>query len=105
MPVGRAPAAVAAGGAQLVDAGGAAVGTEGLAPTGRWVSSNAAWLRVVVVALGAVVLLWGLDTSLSRLVWSAVLVVVLLVLIELAAGLAEGRRKAPPAVPVSAAIP
>ena len=86
-------------------AGGAAVGTEGLAPTGRWVTSNAAWLRVVAVAAGVVVLLWGLDTSLSRLVWSTVLVVVVLVLIELAAGLDEGRRKAPPAVPVPAVIP
>ena len=84
-------------------AGGAAVGTPGLVPTGRWVASNAAWLRVVAVVIGAVVLLWGLDTSLSRLVWSTVLVVVLLVLIELAAGLADSRRKSPPAVPAPAA--
>ena len=66
-------------------------------PTGRWVAANAGWLRVVAVAVGAVVLLWGLDTSLSRLVWSAVLVVVLLVLIELLAGWPRRRRKAPPA--------
>ena len=78
-------------------AGGAAVGTQGLVPTGRWVASNAGWLRVVAVVIGAVVLLWGMDTSLSRLAWSTVLVVVLLVLIELAAGLADSRRKSPPA--------
>ena len=48
-------------------------------------------------------LLWGLDTSLSRLVWSTVLVVVLLVLIELAAGLADSRRKSP--TPGRAAAP
>ena len=92
---------------QGLRAGGAAIGTEGLRPTGRWVAANAGWLRVVAVALGAVVLLWGLDTSLSRLVWSAVLVVVLLVLIELLAGTEAGRRRPPPPEldPLSASVP
>ena len=35
-----------------------------------------AWLRVVVVALGAVVLLWGNDVSTDRLWCSLALVVV-----------------------------
>jgi hypothetical protein len=64
--------------------GGSRVG--GLVPTGRWVGANAVWLRWVAVVIGGVVLLWGLDTSLSRLIWSTVLVVVLLALIELLAG-------------------
>ena len=45
---------------------------------GRWVAANARWLRVAVGVLGAVVLLWGNDVSLSRLLWSLLLTVVLL---------------------------
>ncbi|MGV1007373.1 MAG: hypothetical protein ACOYBY_02045 [Dermatophilaceae bacterium] len=70
-------------------AGGSHVG--GLVPAGRWVGANAGWLRWVAVVIGGVVLLWGLDTSLSRLIWSTVLVVVLLALIELLAGAGEHR--------------
>ncbi len=89
--------------------GGAGVGTEALAPTGRWVGANVGWLRVVAVAVGFVVLLWGLDTSVSRLVWSAVLVVALLALIELLAGTEAGRRRPRPRPqevdPLSASVP
>ena len=37
-----------------------------------------AWLRVVVIALGIVVLLWGNNASTDRLWWSLALVLVLL---------------------------
>lgn len=42
------------------------------------------------MAVGGVVLLWGLDTSVARLVWSLFLVLVLLAVIEATA--AVGRR-------------
>jgi hypothetical protein len=54
--------------------------------TGRWVAGNAGWLRVVVGALGFVVLLWGNDVSMSRLWWSLGLVLVLLALIQVMVG-------------------
>jgi hypothetical protein len=73
-------------------AGGTKVGTDTLVPAGRWVDANAGWLRVVAVAAGAVVLLWGLDTSVARLVWSLVLVLVLLAAIEAMAGVGEHPR-------------
>ncbi len=88
-------------------AGGAGVGTEALVPTGRWVAANVGLLRAVAVAIGFVVLLWGLDTSLSRLIWSTVLVLVLLALIELLAGTEAGHRRGPPKEldPLSASVP
>ncbi|HEY9379329.1 MAG TPA: hypothetical protein VIQ02_19795 [Jiangellaceae bacterium] len=53
---------------------------------GRWVAANARWLRVAVGVLGAVVLLWGNDVSLSRLLWSLALVVVLLGVVQVLVG-------------------
>ena len=60
---------------------------------GRWVAANARWLRVVIGLLGAVVLLWGNDVSLSRLFWSLVTVVVLLAVVQVLVG-AGGRASA-----------
>ena len=57
---------------------GSSVAGSGITPAGRWVESNVAWLRVAVIAVGAVVLLWGNDVSTGRLWWSLALVVVLL---------------------------
>jgi hypothetical protein len=57
---------------------------------GRWVAANARWLRVVIGVLGVVVLLWGNDLSPTRLLWSLVLVVVLLAVLEVLVG--AGRR-------------
>ena len=53
-------------------------GLDAVTSVGRWVAANAAWLRVAVVAVGAVVLLWGNNVTLSRLWWSLALVLVLL---------------------------
>ena len=58
---------------------------------GRWVAANAAWLRVAVVAVGAVVLLWGNNVTLSRLWWSLALVLVLLAVLQVLVG--AGRRR------------
>ena len=62
-----------------------------LGDAGRWVTANARWLRVAVGALGVVVLLWGNDISVSRLVWSLLLVVVLLAVVQILVG--AGRRR------------
>jgi hypothetical protein len=53
---------------------------------GRWTLANATWLRIVVGVLGFVVLLWGLNISVSRLIWSFVLIGVLLVVIQVLVG-------------------
>jgi hypothetical protein len=45
---------------------------------------------VAIGVLGAVVLLWGNDLSLSRLLWSLALVVVLLAVVQVLVG--AGRR-------------
>ena len=42
--------------------------------------------------LGAVVLLWGNDVSPSRLLWSLVLVLVLLALVQVLGGAGRGMR-------------
>jgi hypothetical protein len=59
-----ARASVAAG----LETVGSAFADTPAAGAGRWVAANARWLRVVVGVLGVVVLLWGNDVSLSRLV-------------------------------------
>ncbi len=65
---------------------GAGVPGNGPATAGRWVAANIGWLRVAVVALGAVVLLWGNDVSTTRLWWSLALVLVLLAGLQVVAG-------------------
>ena len=56
---------------------------------GKWVAANAVWLRIAVGVLGAIVLLWGNDVSVSRLLWSVVLVVVLLAVEQVLVGAAR----------------
>jgi hypothetical protein len=56
------------------------------------VAANARWLRIAVGVLGAVVLLWGNETSPSRLVWSVVIVVVLLAGIQVLIGAGKNRQ-------------
>jgi hypothetical protein len=60
------------------------------AGTGRWVAANAGWLRYAAGALGAVVLLWGNDVSVSRLFWSTVVVAVLIAVIQVFVGIGSG---------------
>jgi hypothetical protein len=87
---GAAARAIVAGGLESV---GSALADTPAAGTGRWVASNARWLRVVVGVLGVVVLLWGNDVSLSRLFWSVVLIAVLLAVIQVLIGAAGGPNR------------
>lgn len=65
---------------------GATLADTPVAGTGQWVAANARWLRVVIGILGAVVLLWGGDVSLSRLFWSVAFVGVLLAVEQVLVG-------------------
>lgn len=76
---------------------GAHLPAEGTAPVGRWAVANAAWLRIVALVIGVVVLLWGADTSVSRLWWSLALVLALLVILQVLVG--AGRRTSHTSLP------
>ncbi len=65
---------------------GASLADTSVAGAGRWTAANAVWLRIVVGVLGLVVLLWGANISVSRLLWSVVLVAVLLAGIQVLVG-------------------
>ena len=78
---------------------GSNVATGSVASAGRWVASNVVWLRVVVVAVGAVVLLWGNNVSTGRLWWSLALVLVLLALLQVLVGAGRDREPAGPSAP------
>jgi hypothetical protein len=93
---GAAARAIVAGG---LETAGSALADGPVAGAGRWVAANARWLRVVVGALGVVALLWGNDVSLSRLVWSVVLVGVLLAIVQILIGAAGGSNRARTAAP------
>ena len=68
--------------------------------TGRWVAGNAGWLRGAVGVLGVVVLLWGNDLSENRLVWSLVLVLVLLAVVQVLVGVGRASTPPPPTTPI-----
>jgi len=87
-----------AGGLETV---GSALADGPVAGAGRWVAANARWLRVVVGALGVVVLLWGNDVSLSRLVWSVLLVGVLLAAVQVLIGASGSNRTSTAAASIS----
>jgi hypothetical protein len=93
---GTAARSTVSGGLQTV---GAALADGPVGGVGRWVAANARWLRVVIGVLGVVVLLWGNDLSPTRLLWSLVLVVVLLVVLQvlIGAGGRSGTSARPPA--------
>jgi hypothetical protein len=76
----------------VLETAGAAMADGPVGGAGRWCVANARWLRVAVGVLGAVVLLWGNDVSLPRLVWSLVLVVVLLAVVQVLVGAGGGVR-------------
>lgn len=84
-----------------LEAVGSQLADTSAAGAGRWIAANAGWLRYAAGALGAVVLLWGNDVSESRLFWSLLLVVVLLMTIQVFVGVGRGsRRTGPEPVPV-----
>jgi hypothetical protein len=65
---------------------GSSTAGSGVTSAAGWVEANVGWLRVAVVALGAVVLLWGNNASTNRLWWSLALVLVLLALLQVLVG-------------------
>ncbi|MFJ9388564.1 hypothetical protein ACIRON_07085 [Nocardioides sp. NPDC101246] len=71
---------------------GARLGDSPVGAAGRWVAANVGWVRVVVVALGGVVLLWGNNVSMDRLWWSLALVVALLVVLQVLVGAGRPRE-------------
>jgi hypothetical protein len=74
-------------------------GLDAIAGAGRWVKANAGWLRVVAIALGVVVLLWGNNASLGRLWWSLALVLVILACVQVLVGAGRERVRADPGDP------
>jgi hypothetical protein len=73
---------------------GSSIAGSAIAPAGRWVGSNVAWLRVAVIAFGAVVLLWGNDVSTNRLWWCLALVLALLAGLQILVGAGRHRDQA-----------
>jgi hypothetical protein len=69
---------------------------------GRWVATNARWLRAAVGLLGVVVLLWGNDVSLSRLFWSLALVLGLLAVVQVLVGAGRAPVAPGPIAPAGA---
>jgi hypothetical protein len=55
-------------------------------PAGVWVAGNIRWLRVVAVAVGAIVLGWGLDVSPTQLFWATAVTLVLLAALQVLVG-------------------
>jgi hypothetical protein len=76
---------------------GSSIRGSGSMSPGRWVATNAGWLRVAVVAIASVVLLWGNNVSTQRLWWSLALMLVLLAGLQILIG--AGREREQPAVP------
>jgi hypothetical protein len=68
-------------------------GLDAVSSVGRWVAANAAWLRVTCVAVGAVVLLWGNNVTLSRVWWSLALVLLLLAVLQVLVGAGRHREQ------------
>jgi hypothetical protein len=81
---------------------GASLADGPLGGAGRWTSGNLAWLRVVVVALGAIVLLWGNQVTPGRLWWSLALVLVLLACLQVLVGAGRPVAAGPAAEPDAA---
>jgi hypothetical protein len=79
-----------------LETAGARLADGPVAGTGRWVAANARWLRIAVGVLGAIVLLWGNDVSLPRLLWSLLLVVVLLGVVQVLVGAGRGIEASKP---------
>ncbi|MGB7979162.1 MAG: hypothetical protein WCF36_00025 [Candidatus Nanopelagicales bacterium] len=59
---------------------------------GRWVAANATWLRVVAGVLGVIALMWGDQATASRLAWSMLVVLGLLIAIQVLVGVGQRRQ-------------
>ncbi len=90
---GTAVRTTIAGGLERTGMALADSGIDTVASMGRWVAANAAWLRVAIVTLGAVVLLWGNNVTLSRLWWSLALVLLILAVLQVLVGAGRHREQ------------
>ena len=96
--VGTAARRTVRGGLETI---GAAVADGPAAGVGQWTVPNARWLRVVITLLGVVVLLWGNNISEARLLWSVILVIVLLMVVQVLVGAGNASRDHEPGTPPS----
>ena len=83
---------------RTLESAGGPLGDTSAAPAGRWTLANATWLRIAAAVVGVVVLFWGNNASPTRLFWSVVVVLALLVVIQVLVGI--GRSAATPAAGV-----
>ncbi len=81
-----------------LETAGTGLAGEPVGGVGRWVAANARWLRIAVGVLGAVVLLWGNQISVSRLFWALLLTVVLLAAVQVLIGAGRATRTPSPAL-------
>ncbi len=95
----RSGTAVRSTTSQGLESVGAALADTPVAGAGRWTLANATWLRIVAAVVGVVVLLWGNNTSPTRLFWSLILVLVLLAVIQVLVGLGRAAEASAPATP------
>ena len=91
---GTAVRTTVAGGLEKTGSTLADSGLDAVSSVGRWAAANAAWLRAACVAVGAVVLLWGNNVTLSRVWWSLALVLLLVAVLQILVG--AGRRREQP---------
>jgi len=73
-----------------LESAGAELPGEAVGGPGQWVKANALWLRIVALLLGVIVLMWGNQVSPSRLLWSTVLVIGLLAVVQVLVGAGAG---------------
>jgi hypothetical protein len=67
---------------------GASLSDGPVAGVARWVAPNVRWLRVVAIAVGLLILLWGNQATTGRLFWSVVITLALLALLQVLVGAA-----------------
>ncbi len=84
---------------RLLESAGAPLAGTSVAGAGRWIQGNASWLRIVVALLGVVVLVWGNNIEEARVLWSFVLVVVLLAVIQVLVGVGKAASRVGPVPP------
>lgn len=73
-----------------LEALGANLADTPIGSAGRWAADQVGWLRMVVIALGGVVLLWSNQATLERFWWSLALVLVLLACLQVLVGAGRG---------------
>ncbi len=75
-----------------LESGGESLPADNFSGVGRWAKANAFWVRYVVLALGVVALMWGNQTSPTRLFWSTVGVLAVLAGLQVLVGAASAEE-------------